>query len=268
MVRSGIAALLAVAVAAVSACGGASSPGASSSPAVPTLAGTSWVLSGYAAPGGSIRPVAVGAAPGTLALGAGGSVSGSTGCNRFTGSYTQSGSALTIVPGATTEMACAPPVMAQERAVLEGLSSVRSFTVAGKELSLRDAAVAVVLTYVAGTTDLAGTSWRATGINNGTGGMQTTADTGRVTAVFGADGMLSGNGGCNSYSAPWATSGDAGLALGPISSTTMACAAMTTEAQYFAALRAVTSYRIEGDGLTLRDATGAAQVTYTRVRGQ
>jgi heat shock protein HslJ len=226
------------------------------------------VLTGYAAAGGNIRPVALGAAPATLVLGAGGSASGSTGCNRFTGSYTQSGSALTVDPGATTEMACAPSVMAQERAVLEGLPSVRSFAVVGTVLSLRDGAGAVVLTYAAATTDLAGSSWRATGINNGTGGVQTTADTGRVTAVFGTDGTLSGNGGCNSYSATWTTTGDAGLTLGPISSTAMACDALPTEGQYFTALGAVTSYRIEGDELTLRDATGAVQVTYTRTRYQ
>ena len=260
--------MLVVVVAAVSACGAASPPGGSTSPGAPTLAGTSWVLTGYATAGGNIRPVAVGAAPATLALGAGGSASGSTGCNRFAGSYTQSGSALTVDPGATTEIACAPPVMAQERAVLEGLSAVRSFGVAAEVLTLRDGAGAVVLTYASGTTELAGTSWRATGINNGTGAVVTSADTTRVTAVFGRNGTLSGDGGCNSYSATWATSGDAGLTLGPISSTQMACDAMTTEGLYFAALGAVTSYRLEGDGLTLRDASGATQVTYTRVRSQ
>jgi heat shock protein HslJ len=272
--RTGVAALLAVAVAALSACGTTSSPGGSTpsgatpTPSSPALVGTSWVLSGYAAPGGNIRPVAAAAAPATLVFGADGSLSGSTGCNGLTGSYTQSGSALTVESVGTTQRACTPAsVMAQEQAVLEGLSAVRSFSVAGTALTLRDGAGAVVLTYSAGTSDLAGTSWRATGINNGAGAVQTSTDTARVTAVFGRNGTLSGNGGCNSYSATWATSGDAGLTLGPISSTTMACEAMTTEGQYFTALGAVTSYRIEGDGLTLRDATGATQITYTRVRG-
>ena len=37
-----------------------------------------------------------------------------------------------------------------------------------------------------------------------------------------------------------------------------------TENQYFAALANVTTYQLEGNQLTLRDADGATQVTYTQ----
>ncbi len=54
-----------------------------------------------------------------------GKVGGSTGCNRFTGTYSQDGSALTIGTLATTRRACLPEVMRREEQFLEMLSKVR-----------------------------------------------------------------------------------------------------------------------------------------------
>ena len=65
------------------------------------LAGTSWILSSL----GGASPLANTAV--TLQFGADGTVTGSDGCNRFTTTYTQDGSALTInQPAASTMMAC------------------------------------------------------------------------------------------------------------------------------------------------------------------
>ena len=53
--------------------------------------------------------------------------------------------------------------------------------------------------------------------------------------------------------------------IGPIAATKKLCPddVMTTEDAYFAALAATAKYKISGDTLTLRDAGGATQVTYT-----
>jgi len=45
----------------------------------------------------------------TLLFGADGMVSGSTGCNNYSASYTLEGDALTIGPAAVTRMMCAEP---------------------------------------------------------------------------------------------------------------------------------------------------------------
>jgi heat shock protein HslJ len=53
-------------------------------------------------------------------------VSGSTGCNRFAGSYTRRGSSLTLGSLATTRMAC-PDGMEQERAFEQALQAVQGW---------------------------------------------------------------------------------------------------------------------------------------------
>ena len=112
---------------------------------------------------------------------------------------------------------------------------------------------------------LAGTSWQATGINNGKEAVVSQEGTEKVTAQFGADGTLSGSGGCNTYSGPYTTSGADQITIGALASTEMACPepAMEIEQMYFAALANVATYQIEGTTLTLRDAGGATQAAFT-----
>jgi heat shock protein HslJ len=52
-----------------------------------------------------------------------GQVSGSAGCNRYTGTYQRSGDLLSFGPVAATRMACAPPILDQEMAFLGLLES-------------------------------------------------------------------------------------------------------------------------------------------------
>jgi heat shock protein HslJ len=78
------------------------------------LAGTEW---GF--------PEEIGATARFIQFGSDGRVSGSTGCNRFTGTYSQDGSTLTIGTLATTRRACLPEVMRREEQFLEVLSKVR-----------------------------------------------------------------------------------------------------------------------------------------------
>ena len=66
-------------------------------------------------------------------------VSGSTGCNRFTGTFTRTGDSFRFSPLATTKMACPPPLDTQERAFLEALHATASVHLAGNTLELKDA---------------------------------------------------------------------------------------------------------------------------------
>ena len=87
------------------------------------LAGTSWTLVSV---GGA--PVVESAGAG-LNFDAGGGVSGSTGCNSASGSFSVDGPALTFGPLATTRMACEELLMAQEAAVLQALAGVDAWEI-------------------------------------------------------------------------------------------------------------------------------------------
>jgi heat shock protein HslJ len=69
-----------------------------------------------------------------IQFGSDGRVSGSTGCNRFSGTYSQDGDALTIGTLATTRRACLPEVMRREQQFLTLLGNV--FYAEGTHLKL------------------------------------------------------------------------------------------------------------------------------------
>jgi putative lipoprotein len=103
-------------------------------PPAPSLSDATWHI--YDITGGT---VAAGAKT-ELRIDPDGKVSGSTGCNRFTGNATVVGSSLAFSPLATTRMACEPGLMAQESGILTAFQSVKSFAfVEGGKLNLLDA---------------------------------------------------------------------------------------------------------------------------------
>ena len=92
-----------------------------------------------------------------------GKVSGSAGCNQYSGKYTVSGSNITFDPSiATTMMACSQPIMDQESAYLKMLGEAKTYTVKGDELTLTGANNTKLATYKAQTQDL---SWNQLGSN-------------------------------------------------------------------------------------------------------
>ena len=242
-------------------CGGGNSD-AGTAAETPDLSGSSWLLGAYVdSAGSSVTSVAPDGAP--LAFGADGELSGSTGCNRFGGTYTQDGTSLTIELGPMTLMACPGELGDQESAVVAALPQVASFTVDG-DLELKSEAGDVLLTYTPGMTELAGTSWQATGVNNGNEAVVSSAATESITATFGEDGTMTGFGGCNSYNATYTLGGQGDITIGPVAATKKACPeeVMQAEQEYFAALGAVATYSIDGTSLNFRDAQGATQVNY------
>jgi heat shock protein HslJ len=229
------------------------------------LAGTAWVLSSYEGRSGGTAE-AVADAPATLSFRIAGTLDGTTGCNSFSGTYEANDDELTIEVGPATLRACTDDAAsAQEAAVMDALPRVASYALDGDELTLSDRGGAVLLTYGPGLTGLAGTSWQVIGVNNGKGAVESSGLTEALTAEFGDDGSFSGFGGCNDVSGPYETSGRDGIEIGPLTSTRMACTPEVDqlEVQYTTALEAAASYEIVGDTLTLRDGSGAAQVTMT-----
>ncbi len=109
------------------------------------LAGTSWEVTSYN--NGNQAVVGVLAETSlTAVFGEDGTVSGSGGCNNFSGSYEVDGSAITIGTLASTLMACEQDAMDQEAAFLAALQSAATYRVEGSTLEMRtkDDALAVL----------------------------------------------------------------------------------------------------------------------------
>ncbi len=222
---------------------------------------------------GDWQLVTVGGAPAvagseaTMLL-AGGKATGTTGCNRYNGTYTLNGTdGIKFGPIASTMMACAGPVMTQEQAFNAALTATTTYSVAGTTLTFKDASGAAVATFAPRvSTGLTGTTWVAVGINNGKQAVQSVVAGTEVTAVFGLDGTVSGKAGCNQYSAGYTVDGDK-MTIDAPRSTRMFCSepagAMEQEAAYLAALEKVATYRIDGNRLELRASDGALQADFT-----
>jgi heat shock protein HslJ len=85
----------------------------------------------------------------TIQFGTDGKVSGSSGCNRFTGSYEATDDQLTFGPLATTRMACAQDIMDQEQGFLNALAATTTYRIVGTTLTLYDATGARTAGFVA-----------------------------------------------------------------------------------------------------------------------
>ena len=87
------------------------------------LPGTSWVVVdiGGDAPVGATAP--------TIAFDDQGTVTGTGGCNTFSGEVTIDGSDLTFGPLASTQMACEEDVSNQEQAFFTALQDATSYTI-------------------------------------------------------------------------------------------------------------------------------------------
>ena len=234
-------------------------PGAASIP----LEGTFWVLQSYSNQQGGEQTVI--ADTEINAKFQNGSVSGTDSCNQYSAPYQVSGDKITIQQGISTLMACPEPIMDQAQGFMAALTSVSSFKITGSTLELIDASGNTVLTFSAGESGLSGTSWLATGYNNGKQAVVSVLDGSEITAAFGEDGQLTGSAGCNNYNASYTVDGDS-IHVGPAASTRKLCSSpvgvMEQEYAYLSAIQQAASYERTGSELTLRDAEGAMLAVY------
>ena len=197
-----------------------------------------------------------------------GKVSGSSGCNHYSGTYKVSGSTIRVSSRlASTMMACPRAVDLQEAAFLKALRSARSYGVTGAKLTLKSAGGGAILTYKAQSQQLAGTSWTVLAYNNGKQAVVSVLVATELTAAFGKDGNLTGFAGCNDYNAPYKGTAPK-ISIGPVASTRKACAepagVMDQEIQYLAALETAATYRIEGTRMEMRTSAGALAAEFQR----
>lgn len=215
-----------------------------------TMTDTQWMLVSYGPADDQTLPINGSSVTLTLADG---TVSGSGGCNSYSGSYTISGNALMVGELVSTEMACMDQATMQQEAVfLAALQSAQSIACAGDTLTIGYDDGELRFVPVAPTPDatLEGTNWQLESFI--TGDVAASVITGStVTATF-SEGKLTGSGGCNQYSGTYTTDG-ATLSISPVISTKMACEAAITrqEQSYFAALQQAQAYTIDGDQLRI-----------------
>ena len=194
-----------------------------------------------------------------------GDAGGDGGCNSYFTSYELDGFDLSFGPVGSTMMACLPPLMEAEQAYFANLGQVAAYQSGGIQMALLDANGDFLLEFdLAPEATVAG-SWVAQGINNGSGGVESNEYTPTVTAVFDADGQLSGVDGCNDYFTSYEVEGEAITIAPEIATTRKACEEPLGQLsqQYFAALTAATTWSVDASGsLELRDDGGALQVRY------
>ncbi len=254
-----VAALLALA--AVAGFTPAFAQGADAATKAPPLRGTNWVLTDRVSLDTPLDGVTVDAVFGAKR------VEGSSGCNGYSSSYTTDGRRMTITnDGVTTLIACEGAAGKVETKYLAALTKVGRWRIRGTTLTLSTRAGRRLLVYRAsiGTAALRG-SWDVTSIY--TGGAVSSPVAGSTLTLEFTNDKVSGDGGCNTFSGPYAVRGTDAITIGPLASTLRACADPALDAQeqqYLAALQLAKTYRVSGDTLTLfRDGETIA-VTATR----
>lgn len=198
-------------------------------------------------------------------------VTGNAGCNNYFGQWSTEDDAIQVGPLGSTKRACLPSTDDQESRYLSLLQNAARFETDGSQLTLRNDAGEATLVYDAvEPAQLASTSWEAIAVNDGAEAVVGLVTGTTITAEFGEDGNLAGNGGCNDYSATYVVSGDT-ISISPPASTRKLCpdppGVSEQESAYFAALSNSTTWTIDGDRLQLRDQTGALQVDYGPPQG-
>ena len=222
------------------------------------VTGVDWVLTSLAVDG-TMGPVPEGVTP-TLRL-EDGQVSGSTGCNSFSGSYTLDATSLTFGALATTAMACADPLGAVEGPYLVALALVGGWSLTDGTLQLLDAAGQPLLEYSSQAASLEGTTWILA--QQAVDGALSPIPDGVLATLLMQDGASGGSGGCNSWFGDYTLDGTS-LTFSDIGSTMMFCEGPAGEVEqaYLANLADVATYTIVGSQLNLLSADGAPLLVF------
>ena len=248
----------AAAVASLAALGGMTQAHAASPP---TLTGHTWQLA-------KLGPVDRKKAGITARFTADRKVSGFSGCNSYSGTYTMSGGSISVSRKlAVTRKACARPVMLQERLYLAALTAAKTYSIAGDMLKLRGRGGLTLATFAVQSQSLAGTRWNVENYNNGKQAVVSVVTGTKLTANFDTAGSVTGFAGCNDYNGPVKATPPR-VSIGPLASTRKFCTApagvMEQESAYLAALASAASFSIQGSTLEFRTASGAIAASLTR----
>lgn len=191
-----------------------------------------------------------------------GTVSGSAGCNNYSGGYVVEDTAISIGPLASTAAFCGEPegIMDQETGFLEAFQSAATFQIIVNRLELIDESGELMASFkVAEDVGFEGVTWNIIGYNNGRGGVVSVILDTELTALF-EEGTVSGSAGCNSYTASYKLDRSS-ISIGPAATTRKMCnepeGIMDQESEFLAALQSAVEFTIDGDRLDMFNADGA-----------
>ena len=193
----------------------------------------------------------------TLEIADDGSVSGFGGCNRFFGRIGEGG---VSGPMGRTMMAGPPEVMAQEDSYLALLERADRLVVIDGDLEVREGEQTLVRLAPVDE-GIRGVTWVLTGIHDGKSGFTSVLGDVVITLLLDDDGRLSGDAGCNRYTASYTLTAS-GLEIGAPAGTRMMCPepVMEQEARYLGWLPEVRAHRVSiggsGRSLDLDNAAG------------
>ncbi|MFF3759851.1 META domain-containing protein [Streptomyces sp. NPDC002185] len=238
--------------------GGAGSGGADTvSPDLP-VAGTAWQVEAVTVDGR--RAAAPDGA--RVEFEENGRVGGSGGCNAFNAVVAVRGDTLTVTDRQSTMMGCADGRGTFEKEFLTAFSGPLKGTLKGDALRLSSADGRNVLELNAEPdAPLRGTTWKIDGlVSKKTASSLPAGSEAKARFVVGADGRVTGNLGCNNFSATARLDEKARTLTveGPAATTRMMCTSpqMKLETKLYELLDGPLTYRLNHRTLTLTDASG------------
>jgi heat shock protein HslJ len=248
---------LSVALVLLVAVGAVSSATAKTSPA---LSGQTWQLNKLA----GIPRASLGI---TAAFTTNGKISGFSGCNNYSGTYSTTGTSITVSDKlAVTQKACRTGLMVTERAYLAALTAARSYSIERGTLTLMGRRSIRLATFTVQSESLVDTHWNVVGYNNGKQAVVSVNASTKLTATF-TKVNVTGFAGCNDYNATYEATPPK-ISFGAVASTRKACSSpsgvMEQESAYLAALATAATYQMQGTTLEFRTADGAIAVTMQR----
>ena len=171
------------------------------------------------------------------------------------------GNVTRVGPLTSTKMAGPPDLMAVEDAYLADLEKTTSYYSDGKTLTLYGEGDQKLIVYQASSSTVVG-NWRVIAYNNGKQAVVSVISTTTITADFGNNGTVTGEGGINTYNGNYTLQGSNGISIGTINAAQMAgpSEVMAQQVAYLAALESAKTYQVSGTRLELRAADGALAV--------
>ena len=189
---------------ALSGCGGGARPAAPGAAPVEVM-GTTWTLAEATIDGDAVR-VPVGYR--VTLLVDGDQAGGTSACNRYGASWSAHGGQVAVGMPSSTEIGCAPDVLAAEESYLAALPRVTAAAREGDRLRLTGDGVDLAFTAREGVPveALVGTTWELGTLVDGDTAATPAGDA--ATLRLEADGSLSGSTGCRQLSGRYVVTGD------------------------------------------------------------
>ncbi|MFF8833744.1 META domain-containing protein [Streptomyces sp. NPDC015131] len=227
---------------------GAGDGSASVRPDVP-LTGVHWAVESVTADGKKTAAPA-GA---NVEIDAKGRAQGNFGCNHFSAKADVQGDQVTLSDATMTEMGCPEPLQGFEDALRSALTGKLTAKLTDGTLTLTSAGGDTIRLSEQPPAPLQGTTWKVNSLVSGKTATSLPAGTeGKASMVFGKDGFVRGNLGCNQFSAPVTVEGST-LTFGRITSTRKLCAGpqMELERALTAAMQGKATYTVDHRTLTI-----------------